>query len=237
MTNTKRKGLSLICFIMVLSVLISGNVYAASEPVIMTSNNSEEEISELFKEISGNFFSNPEKYHALNKQKIDVSESFYNKYINHFNAGNYEILWKAFKNELSAFHWKNETVKTMQTRSLLFLTASESFYALGETEDNMPGKTFEILYTISGDYTLNDETSEIIDAEDAVLDVEYSGEGALFTVTTQNVSTNTTINSARDTVTFSASFYSDISFEDPWLGITLWTERTGPYGDSVVSRH
>lgn len=99
----------------------------------------------------------------------------------------------------------------------------------------MPGKTFEILFTITGDYTVNDGTSKIIDASNPSLDVEYSGEGAIFSVETQNVSTGKSINSAKDTVTFTASFSSDISMEDPYVGITLWTERTGPYKDKVVA--
>lgn len=136
---------------------------------------------------------------------------------------------------MSAFIWKNETVTRQQTRSLLFLTASESFYRLGKTVNHMPGKTFEILFTITGDYTVNDGTSKIIDASNPSLDVEYSGEGAIFSVETQNVSTGKSINSAKDTVTFTASFSSDISMEDPYVGITLWTERTGPYKDKVVA--
>lgn len=207
-------------------------VYAGAESTTSITTNDGGPTA-LFNEMCDNFFGNSEKYNAISKQGQDVSKDFYAKYIAQYNACNYDALWIAFQDELSAFNWKNETVERQLSRSLLELTASESFYRLGKTVNNMPGKAFEILFTISGDYTVNDGTSEIIYASSPSLDISYSGEGALFSVETQGISTNTKINAAKDTVTFSASFYSDISMEDPYVGITLWTERTGPYKDST----
>jgi|LSQX01.1.fsa_nt_gb hypothetical protein len=97
----------------------------------------------------------------------------------------------------------------------------------------MSGKTFEILFTITGNYSVNDGTGQIIYAGYPSLYVQYSGQGSLFSVSTQGMATNATINPAKTMVTFYARFYSDISMHDPYVGSIIWTERTGPYSDNV----
>ena len=80
---------------------------------------------------------------------------------------------------------------------------------------------------------MNDSTNRITNAYGTTLNVTYSGVGQLFSVSTNGINTNASVSQANNSVTFSGSFYADISAYGYTTGILLWTERTGPHSGSV----
>jgi len=186
----------------------------------------------LFIDVCDDLFEENSNYRAIDKNGVDVTGNFLSTYRSAYMSGNYEVIWNAVKNSLSVISWKNEIP---QTRLLMNGSASDSFYVLDETTDHMPGKTFEMLYTISGTYKYHDSTGQISECSDAVLDIEAFNAGALFTYELFGVSTNSRISTDRKSVTFSATFSLTLCFNSLNIpGFTWWEEDFGPYSNSVT---
>ena len=223
--------LSIFCITALIVLAFSQTAFAESSKTNAVMTNDRPSLK--FKELCDNFFTNSPEYYVLDTQGEDVSASFYKAYISQYSIGNYELIWKDFKENDFMFKWASEPEKIAEKKSLLTYTASENFYKLISTVQHVPGKTIEALYTISGNYVVNDSTNRITNAYGTTLNVTYSGVGQLFSVSTNGINTNASVSQANNSVTFSGSFYADISAYGYTTGILLWTERTGPHSGSV----
>ena len=188
----------------------------------------------LFIEVCDNLFAENSNYRAIDKNGFDVTESFLSAHQAEYNSRNYMAIWNSVKGDLSVISW---TVESLQPYLLMSGSVSESFYVLGETTDHMPGKTFEMTYTISGTYRYHDSTGQISECSDAVLDITRFDAGALFSYKQFATSTNSRISNDKKSVTFSARFSITLSYSAlNGPGITWWTEDFGPYSNSVTGR-
>ncbi|MFY9358389.1 MAG: hypothetical protein WAQ54_00235 [Bacillota bacterium] len=191
----------------------------------------------LFVETCNQFFSDPMNYRALDKDQTDVSLVFYQRYLEKYRNQDFAALWKAFLNELYCITWSQIQTMNRSGNSFEPMTidryVSDTFYVLDSTTEHMPGKTFELLYTVSGGYTF--EGRRIVAYTDAVLNIDSFNAGALFTYTLRNISTNARLGPNNLSVTFSASFNLDLHFNSLRIpGFEWWTESFGPYSGSVT---
>ncbi len=193
--------------------------------------------TDLFVEICNRFFSDPMNYRALDKDRNDVSLVFYESHLEMCRNRAFAALWEAFLNELYCITWsQTQTVNNSGNNPepmTIDRSVSDSFYVLDSTTEHMPGKTFELLYTISGSYTF--EGRRIMAYTDAILNIDSFNAGALFTYTLRNISTRATLGPSNLSVTFYASFNLDLHFNSLHLpGFEWWTESFGPYSNSVT---
>ena len=188
--------------------------------------------TDLFVDICDKLFSEDSEYRAIDNDGNDVTAQFLTEYDDAYVAGNYELIWNAVKDELDTITWRRE----MPTPRLVMNgSASDYFYVLDETTDHMPGKTFEMLYSVSGTYKYHDSNGQITECSDAVLNIESFNAGALFSYTLFNISTNEQIAANKLSVTFSATFSLTMSYGSLNVpGLTWWEEDFGPYTGSVT---
>ena len=188
--------------------------------------------TDLFVDICDELFSEDSEYRAIDNNGNDVTAQFLAEYDDAYAAGNYELIWNAVKDELDTITWRRE----MPTPRLVMNgSASDYFYVLDETTDHMPGKTFEMLYSVSGTYKYHDSNGQITECSDAVLNIESFNAGALFSYTLFNISTNERIAANKLSVTFSATFSRTMSYGSLNVpGLTWWEEDFGPYTGSVT---
>lgn len=188
--------------------------------------------TDLFVDICDELFSRDSEYRAIDNDGNDVTAQFLAEYDDAYVAGNYELIWNAVKDELDTITWQRE----MPTPRLVMNgSASDYFYVLDETTDHMPGKTFEMLYSVSGTYKYHDSNGQITECSDAVLNIESFNAGALFSYTLFNISTNERIAANKLSVTFSATFSLTMSYGSLNVpGLTWWEEDFGPYTGSVT---
>ena len=188
--------------------------------------------TDLFVDICDELFSEDSEYRAIDNNGNDVTAQFLAEYDDAYAAGNYELIWNAVKDELDTITWRRE----MPTPRLVMNgSASDYFYVLDETTDHMPGKTFEMLYSVSGTYKYHDSNGQITECSDAVLNIESFNAGALFSYTLFNISTNERIAANNLSVTFSATFSLTMSYGSLNVpGLTWWEEDFGPYTGSVT---
>jgi hypothetical protein len=85
--------------------------FAASSHMDTVQIDSDSQPSELFINACNSFFGDDVSRKAVNKQGLDVSETFYNSYLDEFRSGNYAYLWKAFQSDLVELSWSNDTEK------------------------------------------------------------------------------------------------------------------------------
>ena len=188
--------------------------------------------TELFIDVCDDFFTENSNYKAIDKNGNDVTEAFLGESRNDYLQGDYDKIWNAVKNDLAAISWENDIPQTML---LMNKSVSDSFYVLDETKEHMKGKTFEMLYTISGTYMYHDSNGQVSECSDAVLDIESFNAGALFSYEQFGTSTSAKIAGNRKSVTFSAKFSITLSCASLNIpGLTLWTEDFGPYSNSVT---
>lgn len=100
------KKRAVLCIIVLMTIVFGRIVFIESSKVNTGTSNDQPTLR--FKELCDDFFTNPAKYHVLDAQESDISTSFYETYINQYDAGNYEILWKNFKENELTFKWANE---------------------------------------------------------------------------------------------------------------------------------
>ena len=100
------KNRAVLCIIVLMAVIFCQIIFIKSSKVNTEVNNGQPTLK--FKELCDDFFTNPAKYHVLDAQESDISTSFYETYIKQYDAGNYENLWKGFKENEFTFKWANE---------------------------------------------------------------------------------------------------------------------------------
>lgn len=184
----------------------------------------------LFIEVCNNLFTNPDEYKALDKGQQDITESFVNKYKPCYYSRSYDMLWNAFKNELYGVTWE-----TRQNVARGSDSVSKEFYVLDETTDIMPGKTFEMLYSVSGSYTYDDDTHDILTISMAKLNVESFNAGSAFDYHLFDIEQDSNIGSNGKRAIFRVSFSLTLEFEYDLDGIPVWGEEDfGPYSGTVV---
>ena len=188
--------------------------------------------TDLFVDICDELFSEDSEYRAIDNNGNDVTAQFLAEYDDAYASGTYALIWNAVNDELDTITWRRE----MPTPRLVMNgSASDYFYVLDETTDHMPGKTFEMLYSVSGTYKYHDSNGQITECSDAVLNIESFNAGALFSYTLFNISTNERIAANKLSVTFSATFSLTMSYGSLNVpGLTWWEEDFGPYTGSVT---
>lgn len=188
--------------------------------------------TELFIDICDELFSGNSEYKAIDKSGDDVTAQFLVDYQDAYVVENYTLIWEAVKENLETITWRRE----MPTPRLLMNgSASDYFYILDETTEHMPGKTFEMLYSVSGTYRYHDSNGQISECSDAVLSIEAFNAGALFSYELFDISTNERIAANKLSVTFSATFSLTLCFGSLNVpGLTWWEEDFGPYSGSVT---
>lgn len=100
------KYLSLFCIIVLMTIVFWRIAFIEGSKANTGISNGQPTLK--FKELCDDFFTNPAKYHVLDAQESDISASFYETYIDQYDAGNYELLWKNFKENELTFKWANE---------------------------------------------------------------------------------------------------------------------------------
>lgn len=188
--------------------------------------------TQLFFEVCDNLFAKSSTYRVIDKNGKDVTSQFLNDYQDYYFSGNYQAIWNAIVNRSDTISWENELPSP---QLLMNGSASESFYKLGTTTEHMPGKSFEMLYTVSGTYKYHDGTGQISEYSNAVLNIESFNAGALFSYEQFGTSTNAKLAADKKSVTFSAEFSITLCFNSLNLpGISWWEEDFGPYKGSVT---
>lgn len=61
--------------------------------------------SDMFIVVIDGFFNNLTVYSAIDQQGHDVTEAFFERYVEEYRAGHYDLIWQAFQDELSQFTW------------------------------------------------------------------------------------------------------------------------------------
>lgn len=171
-------------FICILSIVLafSFNFAAYAEEI-------EPEISEMFITQCNNFFSN-KGYIAFSKNGEDVTSQFYNSNIEYYRSGNYAAIKESFLRDLSAFGWEG---KAIQSRALVGQAFSEEFYALGQMQTFLPGKSYEMLYTISAVCRCDDVTKYVYNCSTPTMNVTWFSAGSYFEYDIVNLSLNETV--------------------------------------------
>ena len=100
------KKSAVLCIIVLMAFFFCQIIFIKSSKVNTEVNNGQPTLK--FKELCDDFFTNPAKYHVLDAQESDIATSFYETYIDQYDAGNYEIIWKNFKENELTFKWANE---------------------------------------------------------------------------------------------------------------------------------
>ena len=100
------KKSAVLCIIVLITVVFCQTIFIKGSKVNTKINNVQPTLR--FKELCDDFFKNPVKYHVLDAQESDISSSFYETYIKQYDAGNYELLWKNFKENELTFKWATE---------------------------------------------------------------------------------------------------------------------------------
>ena len=229
-----------LSFIVALALCLSIGVTASATSVDTESTGP----SELFSEICDNFFAESSTYRAIDNTGADITQSFYDENISYYISGQLSNIWDTFVEEEYQFTWIEEENVTPSLRNgtvtpqlIMNKSAKEYFYCVPTTSGvgHFPGTEFEVMYSVSGTYQVNDYNFTISSYSNAVLNIEaVGGVGSLFSYEITNISTSTSINSNRTAVTFSASFNYVISFQENYTGATLWTETKGPYSGSAI---
>ena len=221
-----KKILGLIC---VMLMMFSMNVFANTNQDSVI-----EEVdrpTQLFKEHCDNFFTNPQKYRAIDLNGNDITKSFYDTHIAEYINHDYNAIWECFPNEIAAFSWEEDMVDEVQPYSATTLTktASKEFYGILKTKKHMAGKAVEFSYSIKGKYKVHIHAKKIASASNPTVSVKFSEVGDWFSATYSNVSGSYSINSTNTKVTFKGSFKVKLAF----LGGNAWTETLGTVTNSV----
>ena len=212
-----------------MTFIVSTSCFATSP-----SNQGLTEPTERFVEMCDNLFNNPEEYKALDKAQNDVTNMFINKYAPYYNSKEYNVLLDAFKLELYRIIREKETQKPT-TGTLDDRSVEKSFYVIDETTEFSPGKTFEMTYTVSGDYSFDSSTRQIVDYSDAQLNIDYFWAGSAFDYHLFGVSTSATPTSGNNRVNFRATFSLTLEFEYDINNFPITAEEDfGPYSGSVL---
>lgn len=187
-----------------------------------------------FIKMCNNLFNNPTEYRALDNSQNDVTEMFISRHASDYQSNDYNALWDAFGNELYAITWENE--KKINTRGRIAQrTAEKSFYVTDGTTETIPEVAFEMLYTISGDYSFDEATKQIVDYSDARLTIDSFHGGACFDYHVFDETTNATVTSGNNRVNFRATFSINVEYDIP-VGVfpVKGNVDFGPYSGSVT---
>lgn len=212
-----------------MTFIVSTSCFAATP-----SNQGLTEPTEKFIEMCDNLFNNPEEYKALDKGQNDVTNIFINKYASYYAAEEYGVLWDAFKDELYGIMWEDETQKSTRG-TIVNRSVEKSFYVIDETTEFSPGKTFEMTYTVSGDYSFDSSSRQIVDYSNAYLNIDYFWAGSAFDYHLFNINTSATPTSGNNRVNFRATFSLTLEFEYIINHLPIQAEEDfGPYSGSVL---
>lgn len=116
-------------------------------------------------------------YIALDKEQKDVTADFVAKYTPAIQQEDYETLWKAFKEELSAITWNISEEKDVDgvTEQII----DQKYYLVDSTKTLRPNRTFELLLSAKSTQH-KDENGKVLDKTPVELSLESSNAGRAY---------------------------------------------------------
>ena len=186
--------------------------------------------TELFINTYTDLFEQRKPCHVIDNAGNDITASFVSTYESAYNSGDFESIWRYVRDNVDVIMWSNP-VQTKQTRADISSTASQTYYKLGTTQSR-PQTTFEMRYTVSGNYKYHDSNGEISYYSDANVNIDAFTLGAAYAYKQVNTSTSARLANNKKSVTFSAQFSVEVSYTP--YGFYLWTETFGPYSGSAT---
>ena len=200
----------------------------------VASNAESNNCGDIFKDLCDRFFNESGDIIAIDKNGVDVSDSFKEEYLTLYHDKDYDSIHDAFVEELSFFKSQNVDVRQKSNaRILMTYTTTQEFYQINYLNNHFPGDPVGVFFTITGEYVVSDGASEIVEAR-TILNIHPDILGSLLSVSPCNISTQARVGSNRKSVTFSADFDVTVSMQDDFIGATLWSETVSGYGNSFT---
>lgn len=189
-----RKKKSLISIILTFILLLSFSINSLAAENSATEN--EDSPTKTFIELMDNFFKNSGNYRILEDNK-DVSDIFYNMYVEDFKNDNIKVIWDAFKNKYCVSWSENNISLTRASR----FTPYKLFYYL----DYYEGRGVEITIRLDGSYTVSNGT--ITNWQNPSLSVhDVGGTGTVVSANPTQISTWASVSYDKTQITHSARF-------------------------------
>lgn len=130
-----------------------------------------------FGEMCDNLFTDPQQYRAINRENIDVTEEFVERYREDYEKGGQGKLREAFYEELSSIVWTEKTQHKEQGK--IYIDYRLHVYFLDYLQ--APEKRwYEQTYQIKGFLVKEEKTGEIVDYDSPQFSPEeFYGQGGL----------------------------------------------------------
>ena len=227
----KKKIISMFC---VVAMLLSTVSFASATE---SYSQDQDGPSEHFIEVCDNFFDRSNGYRAISKSGDDITTEFWSMYEQAHKNGDYKLIWKAVRDDLSSISWDT----SIETASVILLTktAKRTEYVVRKITNHTPNMTFELEYTVSGTYQYYDGVGQVIDHSNAKLSIDYFEGGTMLSYDPFDISTAVAVAPDRKGIAFSANFWLHVHCYESLtpLQIRLWTEDCGPYLAIAVVDH
>lgn len=181
-----------------------------------------------FIKMCNNLFNNSTEYRALDKGQNDVTEMFVSRHASEYKSNDYNALWDAFGTELYAITWRNET-EIGARGNIANRTVEDYFYVADRADDTTPQLAFEMTYVVSGDYSYDMSTLELLDYSKARISVDAFHGGSAYSYSEYNKRSDVSVSGNQ--VRFTASFSLRVKFK---YNVYETTHDFGPYYGSVV---
>lgn len=169
-------------------------------PMSVSANSEAQTVDEKIIDVFDAFFTGNGT--AYNKNNIDVTSTFYARYLGTYNTGDYATIYEGMKTMEIA---RIKTHKISESTQRLSLSKSYSDYDLVLMEHSgrpFDGKTWYFLVEASGVFTYNDSTFEITSFPRPTVECSFHDIGAAFSGTYGYVLPTPEINSDKSAATF-----------------------------------
>ena len=185
------------------------------------------EVSEKLVDVCEHFFETSKgEYRAIDKDGKDITDDFYEQYQSAYTEKDYETIADAAANDLKYIKWTEQTEDQEKSSELTARTITEDFYVMGQAKELFKGKSFDMVFSITGEFQFLKETGEVQEYGDSMFSVEYFNAGTGITYMAQDVSTEARKN-ADGQVEFSADFSVKLSGQNEKGDVG--EEIAGPY--------
>ncbi|MCI8275773.1 MAG: hypothetical protein HFI66_09235 [Lachnospiraceae bacterium] len=218
------------------SIVIILCVMLYSLPVFANSEIPEEDlagqVTDLFIEVCTGFFETGRgTYRAIDNNGNDVTDLFYNEYIEAYNNDDFYLIHNAVERELDVITWERVTENRIGRTVLINGSASKSAYKTCKSTKT-PVVSIDVVYTVSGTYKYIDSTGEIVENSPGMISIDASNVGASFSFSQTKSSTWVTKSADLRTITFNGQGYGILKYIRT---ITVWEQEFGPFTISATS--
>jgi hypothetical protein len=190
-------------------------------------------IPPTFKESCQNIFSGSGFLCIYDKNEMEITEEFCEKYFQYYQDGDYTTLWEAFLQEVSVYVYEKQNGIALLDASQDGSSYSDGMWCYATTTGNCTGSMSSVLagqfeggYTMTGEYCVVDK--KIVDAKGPSLDVAFSYPGDWFEVTPYSFTPSATYTTKQ--ATFKGSFTVKMTYKP--YGDAVTSEILGPYKDT-----